>query len=188
MMLVSLPSSLLMLVGIPLWPHQLISWYIPVSLAESFFIPFDFNSHMSSFLSQYPYNSPLTPLQNFPILITTNEAHINFKWSLPNLIDCPTCLLHLMSWSWSPKPRMNHVSAPLHCYTDKLGQILAILVYSWVEMMPWCNGWGWHPPVIASHIKIRYVWHVLAPFSEVHRHISAPLYCTLLHRRGMVGF
>ncbi len=51
-----------MLVGIPLWPHQLISLYFHVSFSKAFFIPFDFYSHICSFLCQYPYNSPLTIL------------------------------------------------------------------------------------------------------------------------------
>ncbi len=63
MMQVFLPRSLLLLIGIPLWPHQLILWYLPVSLPETFFIPFDFYSHKWPFLSQYPYNSPLTILR-----------------------------------------------------------------------------------------------------------------------------
>ncbi len=96
-MQVFLPRSFLVVVGIPLWSHQLISWYfpVPVSLSQPFVIPFDLYSHVCSFLSQYPYKSPLTPLQSFPILITISETHINLKWSLTNLINCPTHLLHL---------------------------------------------------------------------------------------------
>ncbi len=59
MMQVFFPWSLLVLVGIPLWPHQLILWYFPVSFSQTLFISFDFYSHICSFLSQYPFNSPL---------------------------------------------------------------------------------------------------------------------------------
>ncbi len=56
---------------------------------------------------------------------------------------------------------MRHVGIWVHPYTVttqlKLGQLLAILVDSWVEIRPWCNGWGCSPPLITSHLHFGYI-------------------------------
>ncbi len=51
-----------------------------------------------------------------------------------------------------------HMSAPYTITTQlKLGQILAILGDSWVEIRPWCNGWGCSPPLITSHLHFGHI-------------------------------
>ncbi len=75
-----LPRFLLVLIGIPLWPHQLILQYFPVSLPQTFFILFDSYSHVRSFLSQYPFNSPMIIL-GFWVTCEVKMMSLHHDWS-----------------------------------------------------------------------------------------------------------
>ena len=53
-------------------------------------------------------------------------------------------------------------------------------------MMPWCHGWGCRPTFIASHIHIGFISSVVAPFNDVHGHMSAPLLYYTVTRLGHI--
>jgi hypothetical protein len=54
--------------------------------------------------------------------------------------------------------------------------------------MPQCHGWGWRPPLIASHIHIGHIYSVMAPFNDVSVHImNAPLLCYTTKARSDFG-
>ena len=59
MMQVFPPCSLLVLIWIPLWPHQLITWCFTVTFSQAFSIPFDSHSHIGFLFFQHFHNSPL---------------------------------------------------------------------------------------------------------------------------------
>jgi hypothetical protein len=78
---------------------------------------------------------------------------VNHIWLLFNIHPCQTyiVLCHLLMMSvcilW------------VHPYTVtpiNLDQSLQFWGHCQVEMMPQCHGWGWRPPLIASHIHIGY--------------------------------
>ncbi len=130
----------------------------------------------------HPY-TVITQLKMSQILAILGDSRVEMMpwcngWGwLPTLI-LPTSILDICKVFFHLSIR--YVSTWVHPYTVtplKLGQILAILGDCQVEMMPWCYGWGWLPPLIASHVHRRHLKSVLAPFNEVPRHISAPLHC-----------
>ncbi len=66
-----------------------------LSLSQALLFPLDLNNKKCFLLFQYLHYCSLTPLKNFPIVISIAKAHINFKQSHSDLIKCPPCLLHL---------------------------------------------------------------------------------------------
>ena len=75
-----------------------------------------------------------------------------------------------------------NMSAPLHCYTDKVGSdfgnsgSLGSSSSSQVKMMPWWHGWGCRQPLIASHIHNGHIWSDLAPFNNICSHKNPSLH------------
>ena len=57
------------------------------------------------------------------------------------------------------------------------GWILGEMGYGRACMMLWCHGWGWNPPLTASHIHIGCIQSGLAPWDAVDGHMCAPLHC-----------
>ncbi len=204
MMQVFLPCSLLVLVGIPLWPHQRISWYFPVSLPQAFFIPFDFYSHISSFLLQYRWNSPLTPLQNFTILITISCQGI---WLHPYTIT-PAKLppdsgsqCHSIMFEADIYLRLLHTSIldiykvfePLVCclkgiWVQPYSITLAKLPQIWGFRFTWGVEWC-HNVIVAADIHFRpfhtSILDIYKVFETLRCYLKG-IWCTLipLHRLG----
>jgi hypothetical protein len=77
--------SLLVLVLIPLWPHQLIPWCFTVSYSQAFSIPFDFHSQIFFLLFQYFHHFTTVPW---------HHCHCKTLPSSPYL-----CGVNMM-WSW----------------------------------------------------------------------------------------
>ncbi len=138
------PCSVLVLVGIPLWPHQLILWYFPVSLPQTFFIPFDFYSHICSFSSRYPYNSPLTVL-GFWVTFGVKIMSLHHGWGLqpPQTASCVQ-IRHILQSVWAHWYAVHwHMAVASNSYTHTTWLILWGLVHlgsqndvitSWLRM------------------------------------------------------
>ena len=63
-----------------------------------------------------------------------------------------------------------HMGAPLHCNTCSGGWSVIFWKNGVVrlhQMILWNHGWGWEPPLTASHIHIGCIWSVLAPWYAV---------------------
>ncbi len=168
MMQVFLPCSLLMLVGIPRWPHQLISWYISVFIPQTFFIHFNFYSHICSFPSQYPQVSP------------DNSGVLGHLWSQNDVIMSwlsltATSTIHIRH-IWNVWEHwyivLEHTAAALSRYPHYLGQILGFWVTCGVKIRSLRHGWGWQPTQTASCVHIIHIQSVWAHLYAVRGHIA----------------
>jgi hypothetical protein len=57
----------------------------------------------------------------------------------------------------------------------QVGGILGEMGYGRACMMLWCHGWGFKPPLTASHIHIRCIQSFLAPWDAVDGHMGTSL-------------
>ncbi len=77
-------------------------------------------------------------------------------------------------------------------YMCRWGWVLGKMGYDRACMMLRCHGWGFKPPLTASHIHIGCIHSVLAPWDAVDGHMGAPLCRTItcaggrgMTKRGM---
>jgi len=69
-------------------------------------------------------------------------------------------------------------------YKCRCGWVLGNMGHYRACMMLWSHGWGFKPPLTASHIHIGCIQSVLAPWDAVDRHMGASLCRTITCAAG----
>jgi hypothetical protein len=127
-----------------------------------------------------------------PYAILHVQVGVNFRktgvW--PSSYDVAMSWLRLQTpidWTPHPYPMSTKYFSTLRCcgwaygytlmpyYMCRWGWILGKLGYGRAHMKLRCHGWGWKPPLTVSHIHIRCIQSVLAPWDVVDGHMGAPL-------------
>ncbi len=146
---------------------------LPCFLPQTFFIPFDFYNHICSFLSRYPYNSPLAILEFwFTCGVKMMSLHHGWGWQPPQTDSC-VHIRHILKSVWAHWNAVHwHMAVASNTYTHTtwlifwgLGHLWSQIdvITSWLRMADNSNCF------LHSHLYIQSVW---AHWHAVHGHMA----------------
>ena len=147
--------SLLVLVLIPLWPHQLIPWCFTVSYSQAFSIPFDFHSQIFFLLFQYFHHFTTVPWHHCHCKTLPSSPYlcgVNMMWSWHG-------------WGWQPLQTDSQIQLRnrqriwAHSYAVHQHMVGAIHSYTHTT---WLRFWGSLQHVWACWYAVH--WHTAAAF------------------------